>query len=406
MNDLPDEIFARILNLVPINQVIRCSIVSKRWDAACRYLIRTRESLIIGIEYSHGDAEKWDRDGPSQQLDGIRLADDSLVSAMMKTLNQLAELTRLCVNTSVISKTVVIPIIRKFADQLTMMEIDFAVSIISADVFPHLTRLRCGIFDGNVSAAFPKLAELVTCGLKSDGKRPNMRLPSLKKLVIVFCCLLIYDEKLIKEFIQANADNLTILKMRGIPLRLGPAVVFPNLMKVRCSSVYNAGKCPFPALRHLTVAEPVTAELLTSLPADQMLSLNVHSRRERKDVVSAISKMKNLKSLKLSDSASDKADGILSSIFDNMHHLEKVKLVVYGCRKERDEMIATLANQNPKLRDVYFYGINVTDAGLTSLAQLQHLINVSVFAGVKMTTAAVWMSPADARSLHSHTCRW
>ena len=41
MDDLPDEVFTKILNLVPIKQVIRCSIVSKRWDAACRYIIRT-----------------------------------------------------------------------------------------------------------------------------------------------------------------------------------------------------------------------------------------------------------------------------------------------------------------------------------------------------------------------------
>ena len=60
---------------------------------------------------------------------------------------------------------------------------------------------------------------------------------------------------MVREFILANAENLTILQMSSSPPRLNPAVVF--------------------------------------LLADQMLSLEGYFRRVRKDVVSAISKMKN-----------------------------------------------------------------------------------------------------------------
>ena len=89
ISDLPDEIFARILNLVPIKQVIRCSIVSKRWDAACRYIIRTRESLSIGYAdwypLRDGLTEElnWVWKRPSHEMDSIMLRSNRLISAMM-----------------------------------------------------------------------------------------------------------------------------------------------------------------------------------------------------------------------------------------------------------------------------------------------------------------------------------
>ena len=407
MDNLPDQVFAKILNLLPIKQVIRCSIVSKRWDAACRYIIRTRESLIIGKDvpgpgleplmvthcesYRHYDDTKWEwgwvRERPSLLMDGITLADKSLVSAMMTTLSQMVELTRLSVGMDDVIPADISPFIRKLAEQLTMLEIDFSVSMIGADVFPHLTRLRCRLFDPNSSAAFPKLAELIVDVRDNEEKLPNMRLPSLKKLLIVS---FIYDAELVREFILANAANLTVLQMSETPLRLDPAVVFPNLMKVHCWGVDDAGICPFPALKHLTVARPVTPDFLSSLPADQMLSLDIDLTRERKDVLCAISKMKNLKSLKLSDDAGDESFGPFSSVFDNMHHLEKVKLVACGCRDEHDDrMMATLASQNPMLSDINFHRFRLTEAALTSLAQLQHLTDICLYQTQSVTTAGV-----------------
>ena len=179
MDELPDEIFAKILNLLPIKHVLLCFTVSRRWDAACRYIVRTRESLIIGSDdwyrknvfgpnaiggpdvlqknYYHPKRHTWGLhpERPSQRLDGITLADGSLVSEMMKSLNQIVELKRLCVETSTDPPSEssyltvfegpasISTFIRKFAEQLTMLEIDFAVSMIGADAFPHLTRLRC-----------------------------------------------------------------------------------------------------------------------------------------------------------------------------------------------------------------------------------------------------------------------
>ena len=132
----------------------------------------------------------------------------------------------------------------------------------------------------------------------------------------------------------------------------------------------------------------MTAEFLSSLPADQMLSLEVVFCRERKVVVSAVSKMRNLKSLKLSDCEEGEGEKTFSSIFDNMNHLEEVELI--GCRNDQDDrMIATLANQNPKLRHVSFYQICLTEAALTSLAQLQHLTDVRIHEGQQVTTAGI-----------------
>ena len=131
----------------------------------------------------------------------------------------------------------------------------------------------------------------------------------------------------------------------------------------------------------------VTAEFLSSLPAYQMLNLKVDFNRE--DVVSAISKMKNLTSLKLGNNVRHEAECLFSSIFDNMHHLENVRLCRNYRGKQDDGMIATLAKQNPNLSDVFFSRMSLTDAALTSLAQLQHLTDVRIDYGLDVTMAGV-----------------
>ena len=113
----------------------------------------------------------------SLQKGVITLADMSLVSAMMMSLNQMVGIRRLVIETRDANPLDIIPFIRKFAEQLTMLEIDFAISMIGADAFPHLTRLRCRLFDAASSAAFPKLAELIVYGLTRYELLPNMGLP-------------------------------------------------------------------------------------------------------------------------------------------------------------------------------------------------------------------------------------
>ena len=340
--DLPDKVFAKILNLLPIKQVIRCSIVSKRWDAACRYIIRTRQSLVIGKDPRFEDDEMrwldWNWEWPSERLDRIFPTNKWLVSAMMRSMNQMEDLTRLCVRKRSVRLADIRSLIRKFADQLTMLEIDFAVSLIGAHVFPHLIRLQCHEFDLSSSAALPKLAELRLYGLRLDNikKLPNMRLPSLRKLLIVSSHIR-GEAELLRGLIQANSDNLTSLKMNGIPLRLDHAIVFPNLYELCCQNVDAAVGCTFPSLTHLTVRRMMSADFLTSLPADQILSLDVCDLCGGDNLVIAISRLRSLKILTFMS-----LDRIL-----------------------------------------------VTDAGLTSLAQLQHLTDVTFRNVSGVTTAGV-----------------
>ena len=394
MDDLPDEIFAKILILVPFKQVMRCATVSKRWDAACRYLIRTRESLIIGHdsypdEYGIARAWGWHQKRSSLQLSSFSRFPKPLASAMMRTLNQMEDLTQLCFIDVFhdVSPEDISPFVRKFTDQLTMLEIDFAVSMIGADVFPHLIRLRCRYFDAKSSAAFPKLAELIISKLKKDERLPFLRLASLKKLLIVRS----YregDEELVREFLLANADTLTFLKCES-SLQFDHAVVFPNLVELDCPDVSIAGGCPFPALTHLSVASwAVTAKFLSSLPADQMLSLDVRVFRDEENVMSAISRMGNMKRLKFrGDQWRDPPNRL--SIFDNMYHLQEVELVIGDCSIEQDKMIARLVNQNPMLWHVNIESVALTDASLTSLSQLQHLTDLRISRATNVTTAGV-----------------
>ena len=103
-DDLPDEVFAKIMNLVFIKQVIRCAIVSKRWDPAWRFIIRTRESLLIGYDNKKRQA-KWIQDRlTSDHMDDVTLNGNQLVSEKMNSLNQMKDLKRMFVVTSDVSK--------------------------------------------------------------------------------------------------------------------------------------------------------------------------------------------------------------------------------------------------------------------------------------------------------------
>ena len=210
-----------------------------------------------------------------------------------------------------------------------MLEIDFSVSLIGADAFPHLTRLQCRHFDASSSAAFPKLAELLIFGLDNIEKLPNMRLPSLRKLLIGSPPIL--DEaELVRGFVLANSHNLSFLKMSGISFPSDPAIVFPNLIELAlCCQEVDVVGCAFPALTHLTARGNVTAKFLTSLTAEQMLSLEVCDFYEVDNLMPAISRMENLKSLTFKYNGSKHPDGSLSIIFNNMIHLEKVHLCAY-----------------------------------------------------------------------------
>ena len=141
MDNLPDESFALILDLVPIRDILVLMQVSKRWTAACRYIKRTRRSPIIGNYglldwYPNVDNEmrgwNWHRIGPSEPLDSITVANESLESEMMKSLNRIILHDCVC-DTSLKG---IRPFVQKLAHQLTMLEIPFAISDVGADVFP------------------------------------------------------------------------------------------------------------------------------------------------------------------------------------------------------------------------------------------------------------------------------
>ena len=169
MDDLPDEWFTQILDHVPIREIYVLMRVSKRWAAACRFIVRTRRSLfIIEICYyrKYVDVLKisgcdWHRNRPSKKLDNVGVSRDLLMPAMMKSLNQMENITRLCVYD--ITLPGICPFIQKFADQLTLLEVDMTISqsFVGSAIFPNLTHLYCDFFDTKSSAAFPKLAELV-----------------------------------------------------------------------------------------------------------------------------------------------------------------------------------------------------------------------------------------------------
>ena len=66
----------------------------------------------------------------------------------------------------------------------------------------------------------------------------------------------------------------------------------------------------------------------------------------------SISRSFGSSTLRVSDSGLGEPDNTFRSMFDNMHHLESVRLdSTYNCMTG-DGMIATLANQNPKLGNV------------------------------------------------------
>ena len=277
INELPDELLVKILDLVPIENAFADMRVSKRWTAACRYIVRKRESLIIGNDdwyYYAGDLRGWDwhRNQPSPELDRIFVPEESLVPLMIKSLNQIESVTQLCV--SGMSPEYVIPVIRKLAQQLTLLEVNFAMSGIGSDVvFPHLRQLYCWIFDPEKASAFPNLAELLIHGVTEpqNEKRPDVLLPRLKRL------LFLYPDNCVqfRELILANAGNLEFLCVKSFRMRFDPAVVFEQLIELECGGIHFDMINSFPAMRHLWIRNVTRGKFLKHLPAALMLSLQI-----------------------------------------------------------------------------------------------------------------------------------
>ena len=366
MDDLPDESFALILDLVPIRDIFVLMRVSKRWAAACRFIVRTRQSLIIGNYdrfhwypnvYNEMRGLGWYRNRPTEPLDNVNPANKSFDADMMKSLNQMENITRLCVYGSPRLRGIS-PFIDMFADQLTLLEVDFAISDVGSDVFPHLTHLKCRNFDAETAFAFPKLTDLVIHDPGKLKKQPDMRLHSLKRLIVIHP-----EDNQIKEFVQQNAANLEFLAVRMF--RFNPAIVFKNLTDVSCGSMDVNMLKALPAIRRLTVMMIVTSD---------------HNRGELRACAAVISEMRYLKELSffvhLNSRIRMDASQILSRMFHRLHQLEKVSIRVesnhsYG---NGDNIIFSLVQQNAQLRDVRFSGFNFTSAAYASLAQLQHLL--------------------------------
>ena len=407
MDDLPDEVFAPILDMCEIRQLFVLMSVSKRWQAGCGYVIRSRESLIIGREnWYHEEDEKmrgwdWHRERPSERLDRVPLVADALMPVMLKSLNRSENLKRLCL--AGISPAHAIPFILQLADKLTMLSMDLNISEISAIMFPRLTQLHCLRFDAERAgdlASFPKLAELVIDQSGEDAKLQDGKLSSLKRLLIIGFS---FGNTKIRDFIEANAMSLEFLAVGRFELELHRAVVFPNLTELHFHSINGNMAKVFPAIRRLTMYERMTVALLERLPAAQMLGLNVkfdfHSveydvnnekdeEEELEACAAVIGEMINLTELSitvfLTDSSPKRRTDpslALSRMFARMHQLEKVSITVSNdhSRKESGQMImSSLVQQNANLRHVYFSGINITAAAYQLLAQLHHLSHITL----------------------------
>ena len=415
MDNLPDEWFTQILDLVPIRDIFVLMRVSKRWAAACRFVVRTRQSLVIrnyGLfgwlhnvfciknfigdhswYRSYVDAGKmrgwdWHRHRPSEPLDSVIFAKGSLESDMMKRLNQIENITRLCVCDT--SLKGIRPFVQKFAHQLTMLEVPFAISDVGSDVFPHLTQLHCRNFNAETAAAFPKLTELVLPYPDVLQKQPDMRLPSLKRLIYIHPS----DEQ-IKEFVQQNAGNLEFLSV--YKFKFDRSVVFQNLTQVSCGGMDVVMVKSLPSIRRLNVKGSITLDFLKSLPAAQMLSLDIrlllsfpehdnHNDEELVECAAVISGMHSLEELSIDAQLNPlirktmDLSPSLSSMFQKLHHLEKVSIRIDGnhSRKSGNNIMSALVQQNTKLHDVCFSGFNFTSAAYASLAQLQHLSHFSL----------------------------
>ena len=404
MHDLPDEVFAPILDMCDIRQLFDCMSVSKRWQAGCGYVIRLRELLIIGHEewyVKKNDQMRgwnWHRERPSERLDSIPLVDDPLMPVMLKSLNRMENLTRLCL--AGISPVHAIPFIRQLADKLTMLSMDLNIGEVGPILFPRLTQLHCRVSDAEMawdSSTFPKLEELVIDEPGEDANLQDGKLSSLKRLRIIGDS----EQSYMRDFIAANAMSLEFLSVDFIELEFSPEVVFQALTELHSShGIGGVMANAFPAIKSLDVNEGTSVALLKSLPAAQMLSLSVRlvfpivgiydDEEEEEDKleewVAAIARMVNLKELNIIAECEymqeiPDVSYALSFIFDRMHQLEKVSIYFSDDRNRggnADTIMSSLVQQNANLSHIQFSGLIITAAAHESMAQLHHLSHITL----------------------------
>ena len=217
---LPGEIVAHILTHCHIRQVFISMSVSRKWEAACRYVIRTRECLIMNdCRWSHDHTAAvrmtgWERNHPHDPRDRITMSIDSLIPAMLISLIQMQNLKRLCV--CWMREDYISPLIRKNKNSLTILDIDFGIRDISrSHAFPCLAQLRCHHFDPVSASRFPNLTDLVIDAPVWQLKRfPTFRLPGLKRLLIgkLFRDSGV-EEKRISKFIQVHDADLQVMRI-------------------------------------------------------------------------------------------------------------------------------------------------------------------------------------------------
>ena len=245
-------------------------------------------------------------------------------------------------------------------------------------------------------------------------------LPNLKRLMIINHNG--YDEH-IKRLILANAANLEFLSAKDLEMKFDREVRFKKVSELHCLNVDDDMIKSFPAIKRLTMRKDMTFALLNSLPAEQMLSVNMTIGTDRTvdkeqmdadliESAAVISRMSNLKELCVSGNLSPSPNrGVdlchaLVSMFETLHVLEKVSIGINHDHNEGhvNSIITSLVQENANLRDVRFANIYLTAAAYVSLAQLNNLSNITLemadnIRGENPTDAAITLLRGSSRNV-------
>jgi hypothetical protein len=179
---------------------------------------------------------------------------------------------------------------------------------------------------------------------------------------------------ILQSLLFANSHHLTSLDMPDASLNQGFFPVLENLRELRCESLRMIDCSMFPKLQKLTVR---FNSRLEHLPIDSMQELNLITAYNMENIVKVVSRLVNLKALRIGHSSSwkpDETNSFKKKLIANLQNLTRLSLrfaIRANPADDDDDLMAHLVEKFPQLMEINC--MDLTEKGIRLLASLKGL---------------------------------
>jgi hypothetical protein len=381
-NDLPDERgplaklpiewLVQVIYWLPTQFIFTIMCVNREWECACRYVIRTRESLELRERHSGGYTRE-----PVDERHAVRVCSSintKRYDAMVSSLMAMEWLT------SFRQQDSMMPCERfdDFYARIMKQNSSTLVQVICPDQlhddgsisYPRLKKLRCGKFDATTAARLCSTLKDLSVSNRIMIDATTLPLMSLKRLETGFC-----RGPDVDEFILRNAASLESIRCCKLP-----GYNFPKLKELFQVPEQETFLPSLQRLEFWLGHENVARGCLKKLPLHQIRHLESYSINKEEGKEQIVDALKDLtvatqvQRIRITILKSSFPDGFeLPDLFANMHLIEKAEISIMDYPEIGRSWVSSLVRNNPHLRELILHGIPVSDEDMILLSALSNL---------------------------------